>query len=94
MSPPLRGNSHRIERTIPAVELREGLFKNGCKSWLIALKWGDMEVKIILGAYFTLKLGCCGMSVQVNRVMIMNSTYLADESQLNKLHSQLLHVLI
>ncbi|MEQ2188065.1 hypothetical protein GOODEAATRI_011190 [Goodea atripinnis] len=36
-SPRLRGNSHRVEGAVPAVELREGLFENACKSRLIAL---------------------------------------------------------
>lgn len=55
-SPLLRGNSHRIERSIPAVELWEGLFKNRCKSWLIALKWRKSTIKCFLWGCFILKL--------------------------------------
>lgn len=34
---PLRGDGHRVEGTVPAVELGEGLFQNGRESRLIAL---------------------------------------------------------
>lgn len=35
---PLRGDSHWIEGTVPAIELGEGLFENRRESWLITLR--------------------------------------------------------
>lgn len=43
--PLLGGDSYRVERTVPTVELWEGLFENRRKPWLIALVWGESRVK-------------------------------------------------
>lgn len=58
-SPPLWGNSHRIEGTVPAVELWEGLFENGCKTWLIALDRGEtVRLNNVMRGCFTLLARC------------------------------------
>lgn len=46
---PLRGHSHRVEGTVPAIELGEGLFENGREPWLITLRGrqgGGVKVKV------------------------------------------------